>query len=380
VRERATLLAVTSLYWISLYLYVPVLAPYTAHLGGTPRLVGLVVGAYGLAQLLLRIPLGLTSDRMGKRRPFLGLGFLASALASVGFVLAPDPTYLIGARFISGVSACAWVAFSVLFASYFGSAGSTKSMGYIMFCTNLSVMAATYAGGLIADAYGWLAPFWASIGVGTLGFAAVGLVRERPAQKAGEASHLGPLKAVVRHPELVFAAAVAAMGQYNTFATVFSFVPNYAVSIGASKTELGAITMVATLATSLATLLGGAVLAPRAGPRVTVCAGHLLVAASTAAIPYITRVGGLYISQALGGLGRGVTFPVLMGLSISRVPPEQKATAMGFFQAVYAAGMFIGPVVAGTVGNDLGYVSLFLSTAAVSLATSVVALRLPRGA
>ena len=57
-----------------------------------------------------------------------------------------------------------------------------------------------------------------------------------------------------------------------------------------------------------------------------------------------------------------------------------RATAMRFSQAVYAAGMFIGPVVAGFVGHDLGYTSLFLSTAAVSVATSVVALRLPRRA
>ena len=73
---KPVFLAVTSLYWLSLYFYVPILSPYVEFSGGTLEMVGLVVSAYGLAQLILRIPLGMWSDRLGKRRPFLALGFL----------------------------------------------------------------------------------------------------------------------------------------------------------------------------------------------------------------------------------------------------------------------------------------------------------------
>jgi MFS family permease len=66
-----------------------------------------------------------------------------------------------------------------------------------------------------------------------------------------------------------------------------------------------------------------------------------------------------------------------MGLSIARLPDAEKATAMGFFQAVYAIGMFIGPVSSGWIGGQWGYDALFLSTAGVAALTAVAALRLP---
>ena len=377
-RARSIFLLVTALYWASLYLYVPILAPYAEFQGGSFAIVGLVVSAYGLAQLLLRIPVGIASDRIGRRRPFLAVGFLASALASLGFILAPDPWSMVGARFVSGIAACSWVAFTVLFASYFPSSQTTRAMGFITFSNGLSVMAATYIGGYLADLYGWLAPFWASVGVGAIGLVSVALVYEVPRSRPAAQPSLQRLRSVIQYPELVFAALVAALGQYTTFATTFGFVPNYAVSVGATKTELGLIIMLGTLAGSLATLVGGTHISPRLGPRATVFVGHVILGISTAIIPLIHSVAPLYATQILGGFGKGIANPVLLSLAISRLPAAEKATAMGFFQAVYAIGMFSGPAVSGLVGGHLGYTSIFLSTGAVAGLTALVALRLPR--
>lgn len=51
-------LAVDFLYWSSMYLYVPILAVQARDLGASMGLIGLIVGSYGLAQLMLRFPLG----------------------------------------------------------------------------------------------------------------------------------------------------------------------------------------------------------------------------------------------------------------------------------------------------------------------------------
>ena len=136
--------------------------------------------------------------------------------------------------------------------------------------------------------------------------------------------------------------------------------------------------MVGTLTSSVAILLSGHFFAPRLGPRITVLTSFLAVAISTAALPYLDTIGALYASMALAGFGRGAAYPLLMGLAIARLPDTEKATAMGFFQAVYAIGMFAGPVVAGQIGGAWGYTELFLSTAVVSLFTALAALRLPR--
>ncbi|MFT5369955.1 MAG: MFS family permease, partial [Candidatus Latescibacterota bacterium] len=374
---KPVFLFVTSLYWLTLYFYVPILSPYVEHVGGTLEMVGLVVSAYGLAQLILRFPLGLWSDRLGKRRPFLALGFVANILACLVFVIATDPWAMVGARFLSGIAACSWVAFSVLFASYFPAHRTSEAMSYITFCNTLSIMVSTFLGGWIADLHGWLAPFWLSAGVGVLGLLSISLIYEKPASPQLTQPIITRLRSVLSYRELILASVVAAFGQYTTFATHFGFLPNYAVSIGATKTQLGILTMLGMLSISITVLLSGTVIVPRIGAKRTLVIAYLTVGISTAVLPYIQTIELLYASQILGGLGRGAGYPVLMSLAIARLPNAEKATAMGFFQAVYAIGMFIGPVSAGGIGGQWGYGALFLSTAGVAVLTAMIALKLP---
>src|SRR5690554_966245 len=111
--------AVTTLYWFSMYTYVPILAPYVEHLGGSLSMAGLVVGAYGITQMVVRIPIGFASDRLGRRKPFVTMGIVLAALSSLGLGLARSATAALVSRGIAGVAAGAWVAFSVLFSGYF---------------------------------------------------------------------------------------------------------------------------------------------------------------------------------------------------------------------------------------------------------------------
>jgi MFS family permease len=356
----------TILYWAALYLYVPILAPYVEHQGGTPQLVGLVISAYGLAQLLLRFPLGVVSDRIGRRKPFLALGFLAALLASLGFVLAPSPWAMCGARFMAGLSACAWVAFTVLFANYFPPNATAKAMGYISFCNHLAIIGATSLGGALAEAHGWLAPFWAAAGVASLGLLCLCFVYE-PAPRPTPVPAPRHLAAILCSRELLLVSLIAALGQWTMYATTFGFVPIYAVGIGASKTQLGLLTTLSTLAGALASLLSGAYVIAWFGSRSIILIGHLSMAVATASMPVIETLVPLYGSQMLAGFGRGLAQPLLLNLAIRRFPDGEKATAMGFFQAVYAIGMFAGPATAGVVGGWAGYTGMFLSTAVIAL-------------
>jgi MFS family permease len=77
-------IAATAAYWGSLYTYVPLLSPYAEHLGAGLTMVGFIVSAYGFSQLLLRVPIGILSDKLGKRRMFMILGGVSSLLAALG--------------------------------------------------------------------------------------------------------------------------------------------------------------------------------------------------------------------------------------------------------------------------------------------------------
>jgi MFS family permease len=56
------------LYWTSLYMYVPILPTHARSVGASEAQIGSILAAYGLTQLLLRLPLGLLADRWGRKK------------------------------------------------------------------------------------------------------------------------------------------------------------------------------------------------------------------------------------------------------------------------------------------------------------------------
>lgn len=74
-------------FWFSQYTYVPNLSAYLRELGASLTLIGIVTGSYGFTQMLARIPLGILSDRIGRRKIFVSAGFLLSLTANILFLL-----------------------------------------------------------------------------------------------------------------------------------------------------------------------------------------------------------------------------------------------------------------------------------------------------
>lgn len=79
-RVQWLFIAVTLCYWCSMYTYVPILSPYLEDIRFNYALIGIVLGSYGFMQLVVRFPLGLWSDRLGRRKPFVLLGFAIQSI------------------------------------------------------------------------------------------------------------------------------------------------------------------------------------------------------------------------------------------------------------------------------------------------------------
>nr|MDA8229580.1 MFS transporter [Desulfitobacterium hafniense] len=65
-------------------------------------------------------------------------------------------------------------------------------------------------------------------------------------------------------------------------------------------------------------------------------------------------------------------FSLLMGLSIKSIAFEKRATAMGFFQAVYGLGMFLGPMLVGFFSDSIGLDSSFFALTVVGAAGALI--------
>ncbi|MGI6149465.1 MAG: MFS transporter [Firmicutes bacterium] len=344
--------AATTLFWFAMYTYVPILAPYVEHLGGSLSMAGLVVGSYGFTQMLVRIPIGFASDRLGRRKPFVILGLCLAAASSLGLGIATGPTAALIFRGTAGLAAGTWVAFSVLFASYLPPDQTARSMGLLMFFTTMGQTLATTIGGVLVDLLGWKAPFFVGAAAGFLSLLLTGAVAESPAASA-RSIDLADLARVGSDRQLLKVSGLGIVFQALTYASVHGFTPSYAVQLGASGTDLSILALISALPAAVISLWIGA-LTDRLGERTILVGSIVLFAGAVLVIPLSTRLGTLYLSQALGSVGRGTIMPVLMSLAIKEVAAEYRATAMGFYQSIYALGMTLGPVVMGLVGDAVG--------------------------
>ncbi|MCZ6678813.1 MAG: MFS transporter [Candidatus Poribacteria bacterium] len=361
----------TFLYWAALYVYSPILSVYADSLGASFTTVGMVVGAYGFVQMLLRIPLGIWSDRLGRRLPFLYAGHLFNFVGCLGLALAPSAMFLVVFRGVLGISAATWVAFTVLYASYFPPDQTPKAMGIITAINGISLIVVNGLGGQIAQIWGMVATFYVGAGLAIIGLVAtVPITENRVNRKPPTLRQIWP---VITHPALLITASITALSQYAFWGTTFSFIPLYADSLGASKSTLGVIGMSSLVPYTL-TALANHHFARWLGENRAVFAGMLVMAAMAVAVPRINHVPLLAISQGVSGFGRGIVSPLLMGLSIRSVSGEDRATAMGVFQAVYAIGMFSGPLTAGAVADAVGLSGAFIISGTVSVIAAVAAL------
>ena len=353
------------LFWAGLYLYVPILSVYSKGKGASLALVGLITGSYGLTQLIFRIPLGVASDRLGLRKPFVLAGFLVIIASCLGLAWAPTPEWIFVFRALSGVAASVWVAVTVMFAGFFPPDKAVHATGILSFLSGVGQMLATSAGGWVADQWGWAAPF-----AGGAILAGSGLIFSLPIVEQRTPPHnrltLKRFLHVATIPTLLLVSLVSALDQYSFHTTLQGFIPLYAADLGASATVLGWLAS-ATLIPYLFMSLWAARIGASIGEKRTVALGLLVVCLAVAVVPWIKTVPLLVLTRIVHGLGRGIVYPVTMGLSIKSVAQEERASAMGIFQAVYALGMFAGPAISGVVAQRWGMNAVFWTSAMVSL-------------
>src|SRR3954464_13821682 len=106
VRSGVSLSLLFGLRMLGLFLILPVFVIHAPHLAGGDNLtlVGIALGAYGLAQAILQIPFGMASDRLG-RKPVIAVGLIVFALGSFLAASATDIYVAIAGRALQGAGA-----------------------------------------------------------------------------------------------------------------------------------------------------------------------------------------------------------------------------------------------------------------------------------
>lgn len=360
----------TSLLWFSLYAYVAELSTYASTLGATYRLIGIITGSYGLTQLFVRIPLGIFSDIIGKRKIFITLGLLISGISSIITFLYPSAMSLLATRALAGVSASTWVIFTVMFSSYFKKSEATKAIGLMNSYNAVGQLIAMAMGGVISYYFGTRYLYLlAAIGA-VIGLLFSFLISEEKMVK--KKAHFKDFIDVAKNHQLQVVSVLAILSQLITFATAFGFVPILAKNLGAKDFQLSLLTALAIIPAIFISRLAGSFFPKHIGKRNTINIGFVLSALLCVVMPWINSLWLLYIAQFISGIGRSMVFPLLMGLGIEHIEPDKRATAMGMFQAVYGIGMVFGPILLGFIAQSYGLTAGFAVTGIIGFVGLII--------
>lgn len=178
-RTAVSLAAVYAVRMLGLFMILPVFTLYAKSIPDTtPFLIGLTIGVYGLTQAILQIPLGLLSDKIG-RKPVIVGGLLVFAIGSVIAALATNIEMLIVGRAIQGSGAIA-AATMALAADLTREEHRAKVMAIIGMTIGVSFAIAMVVGPIISEWAGLNGIFWVTTALAFIGILLILFVVPHP--------------------------------------------------------------------------------------------------------------------------------------------------------------------------------------------------------
>ncbi len=352
-------------WWFSLYIYVPVLPIYSKDLGSSLQFIGIIVGSYALGQILFRIPIGYLSDRLKSRKLFSVLSGIVSFLGSAYLFISNNPNEVLIGRTITGVAAAGWVAISVYYSSFFPRNERFKSSTIILSSNMLSVFLGTFLSGYISDLISIKTCFLLSMVAAILSSILFLFSKEKPFDAKSQFSTIQFIN-LLRNKLLICLCLIGILIQFITFSINFSYFPIYLNELSFSDSIVGNLVAFYTLASFIGTI-SSPKLIKRFGLWKIFIYSAILIGLTTLITPLFENLFLLIFLRLIGGIGGGIIFSSCMSSIVRGFQENYQASAMGIFQAVYAIGMFLGPILSGVIGSNINLESVFIFSSFVTL-------------
>ena len=379
--EIRSLIGLASLYatrMLGLFMVLPVLSLYGGdYVGSTTVLVGVALGIYGLTQGLLQIPLGMLSDRLG-RKTIIVAGMAVFLLGSLVAASADTIQGLIIGRALQGAGAVASTIMALL-ADLTTEQNRTKAMAAVGGSIGLSFAVAMGAGPALASAYGMDAIFWLTAVLAGIGIlvvlwwiptpvATTSLSsREALAIPALFRSTLGN-RELLRLDLGIFLLHAIQMASW----VAVPFVLVHGVSFDRdSHWWLYLLTM----GLGFVAMLPFMILGERKRVLKWVFVGAVLVLAGAELLMFGsgTSLGMFVAGLFLFFMAFNLLEACLPSLVSKAAPSGARGTAMGIYSSSQFLGAFAGGVLGGLVAHHFGVHSVFLFSALLALVWALVA-------
>ena len=365
LKENPTILLLcvsTALLTSGQGMVAPILPLYADSLGVSAVTVGLVISAFGLARFMTNIPTAVLAQRYGRRLPLVAGPFIAAfGNGMAGLVSSLELLMLF--RFIAGIGSAAFITGAVIF---IGDISTTANRGRMMSVYQssfiLGISSGPVIGGLIAEFFGFRAPFLAVGGLSILsGMWAFFKVPETlipqdthmaTSDKKDIASHSNNSKSsLVFSRGFILIALVFMITFFTRAGTQFTLLPLIASKdLGLSPGQIGAIFTIPPIIAFLMLPIAGSV-SDKYGRKKTIVPGLLIVSISLFLLGSDLSLMLFIVGMSLYGLGSGIEGPTPVAYVADISPRNLQGIAQGIVRSAADFALLVAPPLMGFVAD-----------------------------
>lgn len=359
-RASGALAAVFGLRMLGLFLIMPVIAIYgQKYPDYTPLLIGLAIGAYGLTQALLQIPLGMLSDRIG-RRPVIVGGLLLFAVGSLVAATADTLVGVVVGRALQGTGAIA-AAILALAADITRDSQRPKVMATIGMFIGLSFALALVLGPLLGAQIGLSGLFYFTAVSAVFGIVVLLLAVPKVAQKSARGD-LIPLKSELG---MLFKDRQLARLNFGVFVlhcvlTAFFVVVPLQLMRGGLAADDHAWLYLPTLIASFAFMIPMLIKAERQRQQPRFFRVAIALVLGAVAVIVFVPAHWTYLAIAVVLFFTGFNFlEATLPSSLTRFAPAgRKGSASGIYATFQFFGAFVGGAAGGSIYQHFGLIGV----------------------
>jgi multidrug resistance protein len=363
---------------VGLTMIIPLLPFYATELGASAVVVGLLVSAFAVAQLVVAPMWGRFSDHYG-RRPAILAGLVITGCAYVIFAFAGSVLVLLLSRLVQGLGGGTIGVVQAYVADASPPEKRTKSLGWLSAVTSLGAVAGPAFGSVMISIGGRAAPGLAAAALALLvaAFAARFLVEPRQPRMTG--SHAIPsttsprqaIERVLSHwhepaSRLIWIYTIGIGAFYGTIQVVPLLLMN---RLGVTERNIGYFIMyLGGMGVVVRSLLLGRVVDLLGEARLSRL-GLVLLAAGLGCTGLAAHGGIVLLGFTLMPLGTAFLFPCVTGLLSRVVPGNERGLYMGVQHTFGGVSRVLFPVAAGLLMDRFGVGVPFWISALLVLAT-----------
>lgn len=373
-RNQASLILwIVVFFWFAQYVYIPYQTTYLLLAHISSNVVGAIIGAYGISQLALRLPVGILADLSSNHKLFIILGTFFAGTASFFRILLPDETGFLIANILSGTASATWISFMVLYMSFFNKEAQTRATSKIIMANNTGILLAFVTSTFLYDTVGMMVICAFSLGAGLIACLLTFFLRTTKPTNQPKVSVMELLQ-VLKDKNLLLYSCLALVQQGVQMATTMSFTNQVIQELGAKNMEIGFSSIIYMISAVFFAKLASTKFLELLTKKQWIYSSFLLLGIYCMLVPQSSSVLMVCFLQLIPGMGTGILFSLLTSEALQSIPQQKRSTAMGFFQAVYAVGMTTFPIISGSVYEHVSMKAAFIFLAGTCFIAFIISL------